>query len=188
MALQNSPIEYSPSSSSYAEYTCDLENESLEHIQSPTSSVVSYLNISSRAPLHTNTDDFELKLEQDILAQSILPLTKQIVHDRKRKIEYELEQEKKPSKIIKLWKIIKSPFQTVAIGTAIHENKLPNTSKAEMPSLSEESDIESFDVSETETINENNSELNEPINTDTGSEVKETNQNNVTRGTFCIIM
>jgi len=182
VAIQNSSIEYSPSnSSSDAEYLCNLEDYDLENVQSP-SLTTSFLNISSRAPLHNNTDDFDSTLEEDNL-----PFTSHIlVNEKKRKIEDNLEEEQKSYKTLKLWDIMKYPFRKITTGTVIGENQLSNISKAEDLTDEESSSVlkeivTDYSSSETE-------ELNESINTDKEAEVKETSKSAVNKGTFCSIM
>lgn len=181
MAVQNSSIEYSPSnSSSDTEYSCDLEDYNLENVQSP-SLTTSYHNVSSRAPLHNNTDDFDSTLEEEIK-----PLTSHIlVNEKKRKIENNLEEERKSYKILKLWDIMKYPFQKITTGSVIRENQSSNISKAE-----DLTDKESPAVLETVTDDSSSEteELNESITTDTKAEVQETSESAVNKQTNCSIM
>lgn len=115
-------IPYSPSDSlNDTEYSHNLEDdEDLEsnNVQSP----VSIFNISSRPPLHSN-DDF------DTLDEDILPIQEFEINLRKRKIEDSLEHNS--GKVLKLWNIMKYPFQKVTIGSSINKNEA-NISKAEI--------------------------------------------------------
>jgi len=84
-------------------------------IRSPSS----YLQISSRAPLHSDGVS-ATAFEDDILLQD----EEVLINERKRKFKDLPEQEEKPTKIHKLWNFMKYPFQKI---TSISENE-PNIS------------------------------------------------------------
>lgn len=173
--MKNLDVEYSPSNSlGDIEYSCDLEDDDLDNIKSPTSAA-SYFNISSRAPLHTDIP-FDTTLEEDILL-----LNSQIVFkEKKRKSEDLLEHEQNPSKIRKLWNIMKYPFQKVTTGSTSVEHEL-NISKAEV--VTEENSI----VQEVEIILENSNAIEE-IDTEKEEEIEEVSENVVNKQKFCSIM
>lgn len=174
--MKNLDVEYSPSNSlGDIEYSCDLEDDDLENIKSPTSAA-SYFNISSRAPLHTDIP-FDTTLEEDILL-----LNSQIeFKEKKRKSEDLPEYEQNPSKIRKLWNIMKYPFQKVTTGTTNVEHEL-NISKAEVVT-----EKENPIVQEVEIILENSNE-NEEIDTEKEEEIEEVSENIVNKQKFCSIM
>lgn len=154
-------IPYSPNDSlDDIEYLHDLnDDEDLKSndIQSP----LAIFNISSRAPLHSNN-------EFDILDDDILPVEELEINLRKRKIEDSLEQEHNSGKVLKLWNIMKYPFQKITIGSSINKNEA-NISKAEI--VTEED--EKFILPETAVHEYDSNNLKvEDINTSNGVETK----------------
>jgi hypothetical protein len=154
----------------------DLDDDDLElnNIKSPAS----YFNISSRAPLHSH-GEFDITLEDDIL-----PLDEEIlqINDKKRKFENSPEEEQKTSKVLKLWNIMKYPFQKITTGTSLNENELI-TSKPEVKN--------SDDNPMVTNVSENNSdhfeigESNKLVDPEIEIEVKDTSE---TSKKFCTIM
>lgn len=172
MTMKNLDVEYSPSNSlGDIEYSCDLEDDDLGNIKSPTSAA-SYFNISSRAPLHTDIA-FDTSLEEDILL-----LNNQIVFkEKKRKSEDLPGHEQNPSKIRKLWNIMKYPFQKV---TSV-EHEL-NISKADVVTEEKKPIVQDVEI-----ILENSNEIEE-IDTEKEEEIEEVSENIVNKQKFCSIM
>jgi len=92
-----------------------LENDYLElnNIALPASS----FNISARAPLHSYKGS-DSTFEDD----NFLPEKKVLNNERKRKFEDLVKQDQKPSKILKLWSLLKYPFQKKTC-TSLSEDK-----------------------------------------------------------------
>jgi len=175
--MKCSDIPYSPSDSlDDNEYSYGFEDDDLEsnNVKSP----VSYFNISSRAPLHSN-HEFESTLEDDIL-----PLEVEI-NERKRK--FEDLQEQKSNKALKLWNIMKYPFQKITIGSSIIENK-GNISKAEAV-IEEEEEKPNTTVYENDANHFESKEINDSNNIETETEVEDTSDNNIKKNfKVCNIM
>lgn len=174
MTIKNLDIEYSPSNSlDDLEYSCELEDDDLENIKSPTSAA-SYFNISSRAPLHTD-------IASDTTIEDILPLNSQILfNEKKRKSENLPEYEQKPSKIRKLWNIMKYPFQKVTTGTTSLEYGL-NISKA---------DVVTEEEKPVKIVPENSNEIEEIdqlVDNEKEEEIEDVSEN-VNKQKFCSIM
>jgi hypothetical protein len=179
MSIKNSDHVYSPSNSlDDIEFSHDLEDDELKsrNIISPAF----YFNISSRAPLHS-VNDFDPTLEEDIS----LPLKETIVIDNSKKRKYEdlLEDNQKSSKVLKLWKIMKYPFQKISMGTLTNEND-STIPKSEVMIKDNKSMI-----SET-TVNENNvNEIYKSNGNETETEIGDTTEENTTnKQTFCNIV
>lgn len=169
-----SDTPYSPTDSlDDNEYSYGFEDDDLEsnNVKSP----VSYFNISSRAPLHSN-HEFESTLEDDIL-----PLEVEI-NEKKRKFE-DLQQ--KSNKALKLWNIMKYPFQKITIGSSITENK-GNISKAE--AVIEEEEIPNTIVYENDANHFESKEINDSNNIETETEVEDTSDNTIKNFKICNIM
>jgi len=172
-------IPYSPSDSLYDNDTQDLEDVDLEsnNIESPAS----YFNISARAPLHS-FKDLDTTFEDDILS-----LKKEILNnERKRKFEDLAEQEQKSTKIIKLWNLMKYPFQKIAYGTSISEEK-SNISIAEIIVEKENSIEPEIAVCDNNSDNAKTEEKGTQNNSEAGEEIEDTSTN-VNTQKFCNIM
>ncbi|XP_022164050.1 uncharacterized protein LOC111029383 [Myzus persicae] len=172
-------IPYSPSDSLYDNDSHDLEydDSELNNIESPAS----YFNISARAPLHSYKD-LDTTFEDDILL-----LEKEVLNnERKRKFEDLAEQEQKSTKIIKLWNLMKYPFQKITYGTSISEDK-SNISIAEIIVEKENSvEPETADC-ESNSDNAKNEEKNTQNNVESGEDSEDTSIN-VNTQKFCNIM
>ncbi|XP_025194809.1 suppressor of Mek1-like [Melanaphis sacchari] len=172
-------IPYSPSDSlDDNEYSHDLEDDlELNNIRSPAS----FFNISSRAPLHSN-EDLDTTLEDDILLLD----EEVLINERKRKFEDLPEQEQKSTKILKLWNLMKYPFQKITYGTSISENE-PNISIAEVI-VEKENSLEPETVAcENNSDNVKSEENNTQNNSEVGGENEDTSTNENTKK-FCNIM
>jgi len=173
-------IPYSPSDSlDDNEYSHDLEDDDLElnNIRSPAS----YFNISSRAPLHS-TKDLDTTLEDDILLRD----EEVLISERKRKFEDLPEQEQKATKILKLWNLMKYPFQKITYGTSISEDE-PNISIAEAIVEKENSLEPETAVSEDNSDSVKTEEKNTQNNSEADGENVDTSTNENTQK-FCNIM
>ncbi|XP_060849282.1 protein ecdysoneless homolog [Rhopalosiphum padi] len=173
-------IPYSPSDSlDDNEYSHDLEDDDLElnNIRSPAS----YFNISSRAPLHS-TKDLDTTLEDDILLLD----EEVLISERKRKFEDLPEQEQKATKILKLWNLMKYPFQKITYGTSISEDE-PNISIAEAIVEKENSLEPETAVSEDNSDSVKTEEKNTQNNSEADGENVDTSTNENTQK-FCNIM
>lgn len=150
------------------------DNDSeLNNVRSPAS----YFNISSRAPLHSH-QDLDTTLDNDILQLE----EEVLINKRKRKFEDSPEQERKSSKILKLWNLMKYPFQKITYGTSINGDE-SNISKAEII-------VENENCLESETaVCENNGDGVEPVQnaSEADGEIEDTS-GNVNTQKFCIIM
>lgn len=169
---------YSPSDSlEDIEYSHDLEDVDLDsdNIKSPGS----FFNISSRAPLHS-ADEFDITFEEDIL-----PLKTQVlINENKRKYEDQSEPGQKSSKMLKLWNIMKYPFQKITVGTSVTDNE-SSVSKAEI--------ITEKENSETPITSDNKNDISETDETDTTevetqAETEKTSENDKNITKFCRIM
>lgn len=118
----------------------------------------------------------------------ILPLEEVVINEKKRKLE-ELTENQTPSKILKLWNIVKSPFHKITIGTLTNENIL-NISKAEViteeeiliePNIDKKCKTNSYNL-ETEEINKSHTPEEE---TDIENNIS---GNVVSKQKFCSIM
>lgn len=149
----------------------------LDNIESPTP----YFNISARAPLHP-FKDLDTTFEDDIL----LPDKEVLNSERKRKFEDLAEQEQKSTKIIKLWNLMKYPFQKVTYGTSINEDK-SNISIAEIIVEKENSIEPETAVCENSSDNAKPEENNTQNNFEAGEEIEDI-PTNVNTQKFCNIM
>lgn len=177
--MKCSDIPYSPSESvDDIEYN-DLEDDDLElnNVKSPAS----YFNISSRAPLHSH-GELDVTLEDD----DILPVDEEILqnNERKRKFENSSEEEQKTSKVLKLWNIMKYPFQKITIGTTMSENELI-TSKPEVKNREDNPIVSETNMNENNSDNLETEESNKLNDSETETEVNDTSE---TSKKFCIIM
>eukprot|EP00102_Acyrthosiphon_pisum_P026286 XP_016663496.1 PREDICTED: uncharacterized protein LOC107884908 [Acyrthosiphon pisum] len=139
---------YSPSGvSSYYSDSHDLlnDNTELNNIGSPASN----FNISRRAPLHSH-NDLDTAFEDD----HFLPKKEILNNERKRKFENMVEQDQKSTKILKLWNLMKYPFQKITSGTSIRENK----SNISIPEIITEPELAVF--KNTEETEEKNTQQN----------------------------
>ncbi|XP_015380330.1 PREDICTED: uncharacterized protein LOC107174044 [Diuraphis noxia] len=178
-SIKSLDIPYSPSDSLYDNDSQDLEDVDLEldNIESPAP----YFNISARAPLHS-FKDLDTTFEDDILL-----LEKEVSNnERKRKIEDLEEQEQKSTKIIKLWNLMKYPFQKITYGTSISEDK-SNISTAEIVVEKENSIEPEMTVCENNSDDAKIEENNTQNNFEAGEETEETSTN-VNTQKFCYIM
>lgn len=148
------------------------EDIELNNINSPAS----YFNISSRAPLHSNSE-LDSTLENDIS-----PLTNVVVNEKKRKVEDLLEQEEKSSKVFKFWNIMKNPFQKITNGTITDDENI-SISTAVLTEK-DKSIIPEMTVNEAD---KNNLE-SENKNTDVDTEVQGTSVNTTNKRKLCSIM
>eukprot|EP00102_Acyrthosiphon_pisum_P023031 XP_016660241.1 PREDICTED: uncharacterized protein LOC107883859 isoform X1 [Acyrthosiphon pisum] len=107
---------YSPSGSPYDSDSHNLQNDytELNNIGSPASN----FNISRRAPIHSQND-----LDTTFEDNHFLPKKEILNNERKRKFETMAAQDQKSTKILKLWNLMKYPFQKITSGTSIRENK-----------------------------------------------------------------
>lgn len=154
-----------------------MEDDDLE--SNNVKSSVSYFNISSRAPLHSN-NEFDNTLWDDILPHEDVE-----IKERKRK--YEDLQEQKPNKALKLWNIMKYPFQKITIGTSVIQNE-GNISKAEVVNEIEEPTMSNTTVCENDDNNFVAKESNEPINFEPEIDVEDTSDNVKKDFKICNIM
>jgi len=175
--MKCSDIPYSPSNSlDDNEYSYGFEDDDLEtnNVKSP----VSYFNISSRAPLHSN-HEFESTLEDDIIPLEIE------INERKRK--FEDLQVQQSNKALKLWNIMKYPFQKIAIGSSIIENE-GNISKADVV-IEEEEGISNTAVYKNDANNFEPKEINDSNNIEIETEVEDTSDNTIKKNfKVCNIM
>lgn len=129
----------------------------------------SYCNISSRAPLHSNSE-FESTLQDDVL-----PLEFEVeVIEKKRKFEDLHEQEQKSNKALRLWNVMKYPFQKITVNRSTIENE-DNISKAQAVIEDEEEHTEPTQLCENDS--NNFEEINELNNMDIETEVNVTSDN-----------
>ncbi|XP_060856017.1 uncharacterized protein LOC132933751 [Metopolophium dirhodum] len=122
-SIKSVDVPYSPSDPLYNNDSYDLENDysELNNIASPASS----FHISARAPLHSYKVS-DSTSEDD----NFLPEKEVLNNKRKRKFEDLAKQDQKSTKILKLWSLLKYPFQKKT-RTSINEDK-SNTSIAEI--------------------------------------------------------
>lgn len=178
-SIKSLDIPYSPSDSLYDNDSQDLEDVDLEldNIESPTP----YFNISARAPIHA-FKNLDTTFEDDIL----LPDREVLNNERKRKFEDLAEQEQKSTKIIKLWNLMKYPFQKITYGTSINEDK-SNISIAEIIVEKENSIEPETAVCENNSDNSKTEENNTENNFEAGEEIEDTSTN-VNTQKLCNIM
>ncbi|XP_060876135.1 uncharacterized protein LOC132949323 [Metopolophium dirhodum] len=172
-------VPYSPSDSLYDNDSHDLEDDysELNNIGSPTS----YFNVSARAPLHSYKD-LDTTFEDDILL-----LEKEVLNnERKRKFDDLAEQEQKSTKILKLWNLMKYPFQKITFGTSISEDK-SNISIAEIIVEKENTIEPESAICENNSDNEKTEEKNTQNNFEADEEIVDTSIN-VNTQKFCNIM
>lgn len=124
--------------------------------------------------MHVN-NDLDTTLEDDILS-----VEEVLINDRKRKYKDLSDQDEKSSKILKLWNIMKYPFQKITYGTSINENEITVEQENE---IVPEVDIcvNNSDKLETEEILTSN-------NTNTKEEIENTSENITYKHKFCNVM
>jgi len=171
ISIKCSDIPYSPSDSlDDNEYSHNLENDDDDLESNNIKSPLSYLNISARAPLHSNSD-FESTLEDEIL-----PLEEIEFIRKKRKFEGLHEQEQKSNKALRIWNIMKYPFQKITVGGSVIENK-GNISEAQ--AVIEDEEEHTVPIQLCENDSNNSEEMNEPNNTDIETEVNNASDNTI---------
>lgn len=150
------------------EYSPEFEDEDLEsnNIRSPAS----YFNISSRAPLH----DLDTTLEDNIFSLE----EETLILDRKRKYNDLSDNDEKSSKILKLWNIMKYPFQKLTTDTSINKNVIIEEDNEIVPGLDISVNSDKLETEEAMTSN----------NTDTKEEIENTSENTTNKEKFCNIM
>lgn len=186
-------IPYSPNDSlDDNEYSHDLEDDDLElnNVLSP----VSFFNISSRAPLHSN-NELELSVDDDDDVLFRLRKDEEDTYqernniiEKKRKCEDSEIPEQKSNKVLKLWNIMKYPFQNITFGTSVNENET-NISEAEVVEEDENSKVPETAVCENNSDHlEEAEEIIESNNTETETENVVTSENTVNKQNFCSVM
>lgn len=185
-------IPYSPNDSlDDNEYSHDLEDDDLElnNVISP----VSFFNISSRAPLHTN-DELDLSIDDDDvlfrLRKDEEDTHKEINNtiEKKRKCEDAELPEQKSNKVLKLWNFMKYPFQSITFGTSVNQNET-NISVAEAAEEDENSKVPETAVCENNSDHlEEAEEIIESNNSETETENEVTPENTVNKQNFCSVM
>jgi len=143
--------------------------------------MASYFKLSPRAPLHSH-EDLDTTLEDDILLLEEEALT----NERKRKFEDLPEQEQKSTKILKLWNLMKYPFQKITYGTSIKEGE-SNISKAEIIAEKETSFEPETAVCENNIDTVKTEEKNSQNNSEADEEIEDISEN-VNTQKFCNIM
>lgn len=158
-------------------YLQDLDNENAQsEIIQPSSSTY---DILSREPLHSN-NEFETMMED-----YILPLEKEEINLRKRKSVDPLKQEYYSGKVLKLWNILKYPFQTTTIGSSIDEAII---SKVEdINDEDEKSILPEMAVNENHGNNLGVTAINPSYGTETNSKIEDTSEM-IKNKKYCSIM
>lgn len=98
-----------------------------------------------------------------------------------------MEQEHTSGKVLKLWNIMKYPFQKITIGTSINKNEA-NISKADVViEEDEKSVLPEIAVHENDSYNSEVEDMNTSNGTEIKTEIADTNEN-TTNKKYCSIM
>lgn len=155
-----------------------MEDDDLE-LNNPKSPAP-YFNISSRAPLHSG-GDLDITLEDDNLASDAEIL---LINERKRKFEELPEEHQILCKSLRLWNIVRYPFQKIPVGTSLSKNETI-VPKPEITIKEDNLIVPETNMCENNSDNLEIEESNKCIDPETETEAKDTSG---TTKKFCTIM